>query len=182
MKCSFIMKGSRQCGRGIKPGETLCCVHRETRPREMRTHTRGCSNGFWLYFDDSEREPAKMLEFVPGEYFSVPKAVHEPNTAKAIGAMGIAVYVALCSHVRKYRDDGEELAPMAWPSIQTLAEESGCSAMSVNKALKKLEDAALIVIKNQWVNEQGNITTRYRQGLEPTANIYYMLDVREWRV
>lgn len=54
-----------------------------------------------------------------------------------IGPYGLALYLGLCYHVGRQR--------AVWPSLATLAREIGCSRSSVERSMRSLRAAGLVV-------------------------------------
>jgi GntR family transcriptional regulator len=78
--------------------------------------------------------------------------------AKKIGPLAFVVYAKLCRHTNK----GQE----AWPSIETIADETGISIASVKRALLKLKKHKLVKVSR----------VRLSSG-EYTRNVYSLLSL-----
>lgn len=86
------------------------------------------------------------------------------GTAKIVGSAATLVYFALCRH-----SSNEEQS--CYPSMETLAEETGLTRKTVSKGIETLEHNGIIQIEERY-----DVTTKKREN-----NIYYLLNRKYWK-
>ena len=102
--------------------------------------------------------PISVRDNRGGEWWWAHNAIID-RYAPAIGAYGVAVYCALCRYAGRDQQ--------TWVSQRTLREHLGLADATVRKALRALQDAALVEIEEQK-DDRGR-----------TTNLYTLLPVRD---
>jgi hypothetical protein len=86
-----------------------------------------------------------------GGWFWLPNSLIDTGIAGRVGPLALAVYVVLRRHAG---EDG-----VAWPSLETVARESGRSRKQVKRIIGQLAEAGMISI---YVKRDGKSSNRYR--------------------
>jgi hypothetical protein len=182
-RCQVVKKGV-QCGAYPLKGTDRCYAHTKHEQDYPRGFLRK-EDGLVALMKNGGRVP---LEFYnAGDFFSVPNRITDPQIAKYIGASGIAVFIAICSHVRRFYDDGEKRPPMSFPEIETIASECGCDARHVRRVIERLVKCNILMVVRMWKNKRTKRRTQepsdlVGKGWEPMSNRYYIKQQDTWCV
>lgn len=95
--------------------------------------------------------PISVRDNRGGEWWWAHNAIIDHH-APIIGAHAVAVYCALCRYAGRDQQ--------TWVSQRTLREQLGLADATVRKALRALQDAALLAVEEQ-VDDRGRTTNLY---------------------
>lgn len=95
----------------------------------------------------------RVLDARRPDFIAVPSYVLDYYGAQ-LGAYGLAVYLALCSHADRNTRE-------CWPSLARIGQRIGCSRSSIVRALRLMEALGLLEVFED-IDEQGQHSNRYR--------------------